>query len=77
MHPNVHPRRAYVCGSPGCCAGERGPVRVFLQPGDPEPPECPEHGGTMRLQANLPYTRPDTAKPVGKPRAVASGRRKS
>lgn len=65
-HPNVHPRRAYICTHKACL-----PVfRVFLQPGEDDPPRCPEHGRTMQLQANLPYVQPDTTKPVGKPRAV-------
>lgn len=69
-HPHVHPRRAYLCTHKAC----EPPLRVFLQPGDPEPPECPEHG-RMQLQANLPYVRPDTSKPVGKPQAVPAPER--
>jgi hypothetical protein len=71
-HPNVHPRRAYLCLHKACVP----PVRVFLQPGDAEPPHCPDGHGRMTLQANLPYTRPDTSKPVGKPQAVDKPKRR-
>jgi hypothetical protein len=72
-HPNVHQRRAYLCQHKNCDP----PIRVFLQPGDKEPPNCPDGHGRMALQANLPYKRPDTSAPVGKPRAVEPKRRKS
>ena len=48
------PRRAYLCHHKLCVP----PVRVFLQPGEPEPPQCPDGHGRMTLQANMPYSKP-------------------
>jgi hypothetical protein len=44
-------RRAYVCTHKDHVVYA---YRVFLMPGDPEPPRCPEHG-KMQRQANAPY----------------------
>lgn len=64
-------RRAYMCLNEKCDP----PRRVFLFPGDPEPPSCPEHG-PMQLQANVPYVRPDTSKPIGRGRRLDGGKGK-
>lgn len=58
-------RRAYVCAHKS--HGEL-PIRVFLAPGEPEPPECPE-GHKMQRQGNVPYERPVPGQ-VGKPKRV-------
>lgn len=68
-HPNVHPRLAYVCQHASCVP----PHRVFLAPGDPEPPNCPDGHGKMQRQANVPYSRPDTSKPIGRGRRLDGG----
>lgn len=57
-------RRAFLCLHKDCVP----PRRVFLRPGEPEPPNCPDGHGKMQRQANVPYARPDTSKPVGKGR---------
>lgn len=44
-------RRAYVCAHKD---HGTNPPRIFVIPGDPEPPRCPEHGKMIR-QTNLPY----------------------
>jgi len=59
-HNTSRERRAYVCYS------KDGAIhhRVFLLPGDDEPPRCPEHG-RMKRQANVPYRQPPLKR--GKP----------
>lgn len=54
-------RRAFLCLHKDCVP----PRRVFLQPGDPEPPNCPDGHGRMQLQANVPYNN-DRSKPIGR-----------
>ena len=55
----VRERRAYICTHKAhvACA-----YRVFVNPGDPEPPRCPDHG-PMTRQMNMPYVKP-TTKPL-------------
>lgn len=43
-------RRAWVCGH----KDHEALIRVFLLPGDQEPPKCPK-GHTMTPQPNRPY----------------------
>lgn len=64
-------RRAYVCLDPKCDP----PRRVFLRPGEKAPPRCPDHG-PMQRQANVPYSRPDTSKPIGRGRRLSKGKAK-
>lgn len=45
-------RRAYVCGH----KDHDGLIRVFLLPGDKEPPTCPK-GHRMTPQPNRPYNK--------------------
>lgn len=71
-HPNVVPRRAYICLAKDCQAAPR---RVFVLPGEKEPPNCPDGHGRMQLQANLPYERPDTSLPIGRSKAVEARKR--
>lgn len=59
-------RRAFVCQHKSCVP----PHRTFLFPGDPEPPKCPDGHGPMQRQANVPYKRPDTSKPIGRGRRL-------
>jgi hypothetical protein len=67
-HPNVHPRRAYLCLHKDCVP----PRRVFVVPGEPDPPNCPDGHGKMALQANVPYSVPDTSQPIGQSRMLGS-----
>jgi hypothetical protein len=59
-------RRAFICYHKECVP----PHRVFLRPGEPEPPNCPDGHGAMTRQVNVPYKRPDTSKPVGRSKMV-------
>jgi hypothetical protein len=45
-------RRAYVCPA---CAKEGGARRIFLLPGESEPPRCPVHRRPMERQPNARY----------------------
>ena len=57
-------RKAYICLHKDC----KPPLRVFLLPGDEEPPRCPQHG-TMTRQVNVgaaPTTTPAKAKRKGR-----------
>lgn len=53
MTRRMHERRAYVCFTKEGVLHQR----VFLMPGDPEPPKCPTHGKMLR-QTNLSYMKP-------------------
>lgn len=52
-------RRAYICKHKDCQLPV--PLRIFLRPGEPEPPDCPSGHGPMERQPNRPYFGQSTA----------------
>jgi hypothetical protein len=53
-------RKAYICTHKDC----QPTMRVFLLPGDEEPPRCPAGHGKMKQQVNMAYMRARNGRPA-------------
>lgn len=51
---NMKERLAFICEHPDHAKNSMA-YRVFLLPGEPQPPRCSEHNRPMARQSNRPY----------------------